>query len=234
MHSPNQEFFTLSLIRLVGYGLLGLTLIDFISIILPLQLMNSAWELQTIGAFVERVPVPLLGIVFIYYGERNYRVPIEFLLLKLLSYLSLTLAILFLLIVPLAINNTIRIDLNNNAVINRELFVKVERINQFKNKITEANSPAEIQAILQKQSARGKIPEAINTQEIKDNIIKELKNTEDKLRAETKTIRSQKRWNLLKNSIKWNLGALIASCLFFVIWKDTLWARLLKLEEDED
>jgi hypothetical protein len=139
-----------------------------------------------------------------------------------------------LLIVPLAINNTIRIDLNNNAVINRELFVKVERINQFKNKITEANSPAEIQAILQKQSARGKIPEAINTQEIKDNIIKELKNTEDKLRAETKTIRSQKRWNLLKNSIKWNLGALIASCLFFVIWKDTLWARLLKLEEDED
>ncbi|AFZ36285.1 hypothetical protein Sta7437_2760 [Stanieria cyanosphaera PCC 7437] len=232
MQSPNQEFFTFSLIRLVGYGLLGLTFIDFISIILPLQLMNSVWELQTMGAFIERIPVPLLGIAFIYYGERNYRAPIENLLLRWLSYFSLILAIFFLLMVPLGINNTVRIELTNNAVINRELVAKVEQIDKFRNKMTAANSSAEIQAILQKQSYQGKLPDKINAQEIKEQIILELNNTEKDLRKEIEAVRSKKRWDLLKKSIKWNLGALVASCLFFVIWKDTLWARLERREDD--
>jgi hypothetical protein len=232
MQSPNQEFFTLSLIRLVGYGLLGMTAIDFISIILPFHLMNSAWELQTMGAFVERIPVPLLGIVFVYYGERSYRSPIEHLLLKWFSYLSLTFAILFLLMVPLGINNTVRINLSNNAVINQELFAKTEQIKDFKDKITATNSSEEIKAIVQKQSYRGKLSDSANIQEFKDSIFKELNNTEDKLRAEVETIRSQKFGDLLKNSIKWNLGALIASCLFFFIWKDTIWARLERREDD--
>jgi hypothetical protein len=232
MQSPNQEFFTLSLIRLVGYGLIGMTAIDFVSIILPLQLMNSAWELQTMGAFVERIPVPLLGIAFVYYGERSYRSPIEHLILKWFSYLSLTLAILFLLMVPLGINNTVRINLGNNAAINQELFVKTEQIKNFKDKVTAANSLEEVKAILQQQSYRGKLTKSANAQEIKDTIFKDLQNTEDKLRANVESIRDRKFWDLLKNSIKWNLGALIASCLFFFIWKDTIWARLEKIEDD--
>ncbi|BAU63915.1 hypothetical protein STA3757_12840 [Stanieria sp. NIES-3757] len=232
MQSLNQDVFTLSLIRLVGYGLLGMTLIDFISLILPLQLMNSAWELQTMGAFIERIPVPLLGIAFIYYGKRSYRAPIENLLLKWLSYFSLILAILFLLMIPLAISNTIRINLGNNAVINQEIFVKVQQIDKFKDKITAAKSSTEIQAILQQQSYQGTIPDTFNVQEIQEPIIKELNNTEKKLRNEIESVRATKRWDLLKKSIKWNLGALITSCLFFVIWKDTFWARLEQLEDD--
>lgn len=232
MQSPNQDFFTFSLIRLVGYGLLGLTLIDFISLILPLQLMDSVWELQTMGAFIERIPVPLLGIAFIYYGERSYRAPIENFLLRWLSYLSLILGIFFLLMIPLGINNTVRIALTNNAIINQELFTKVEQIDKFKNKMTAANSPAEIQAVLQKQSYQGKLPDAINAEKFKAQFIKELNNTENDLRKQIEAVRSKKRWELLKKSIKWNLGALIASCLFFVIWKDTLWARLEQREDD--
>jgi hypothetical protein len=30
---------------------------------------------------------------------------------------------------------------------------------------------------------------------------------------------------LLKNSVKWNLGALVSAALFFNIWKTTSWAR---------
>jgi hypothetical protein len=232
MQSPNQQFFTISLVRLVGYGLVAMTAIDFLSIIMPLQLMNSAWELQTIGAFVERIPVPLLGIVFIYYGERCYRSPIERSLLKWFSYLSLTLAISFLLMVPLSINNTIRINIGNNAVINRELFAKTEQIKNVKDKIKAANSPEELRAIVQQPFYRAKIADSTNVQEIKDTIFKDLKNTEDKLRAEGEQIRSQKRGDLLKNSIKWSLGALIASCMFFFIWKDTIWARIEKIEDN--
>ncbi len=54
-----------SLFRLVGYGLLVLALFDLIHILIPLQLMNPMWEFQTVGALVERVPVPLLQGYFI-------------------------------------------------------------------------------------------------------------------------------------------------------------------------
>ena len=75
--SPKQELFSLSLLRLVGYGLLAIALIEFINLIIPPRLMNPAWELQTIGAFVEQIPVLLLAMVLIYCGERSYRAPVE-------------------------------------------------------------------------------------------------------------------------------------------------------------
>ena len=31
--------------------------------------MNPAWEFQTFGGLVERVAVPLIGLVFVFYGK---------------------------------------------------------------------------------------------------------------------------------------------------------------------
>jgi hypothetical protein len=234
MRSPNQELFSLSLIRLVGYGLMVLTLVDFIFIIFPLRLMDPAWELQTIGAFVERIPIPLLGMAFIFFGERTYRAPIETLLLKWLSWLSLMLTISFFLMVPLGINDTIRVSYNNNARVNSQVLPKIDEIRQFKGKLNEANSPDQIRAIVQKQTSSGNIATAVDTEKLKNNILQELKRTEENLRSQAEQTRSGQHIALLKNATKWNLGALIASCLFFFIWKDTLWARLEQNVESGD
>lgn len=54
-------------LRWVGYGLLLLALFDTIEVLTPPQFTNPAWEFQTIGALVERVPVPLLGLVLVFF-----------------------------------------------------------------------------------------------------------------------------------------------------------------------
>ncbi len=223
---PNQELFSLSLLRLVGYGLLAIALVEFINLIIPPRLMNPAWELQTIGAFVERIPVPLLAMVLIYYGERSYRAPVERLLLKWLSWLSLALAVFFLLMIPLSINNTFRIHYNNNAQVNLQLTQQLDQIKEFKDGLTEATSLDQIRGVLQNQAPQVNIADSSDPQQLKDRFIQNIKRTENSLRSRAQAIRSGQRLALLKNSIRWNLGALIASFLFFRIWQSTLWARL--------
>ena len=50
-----------SILRLVGYGLLLITVVNISFLLIPLQLMNPLWEFQTVGAIVERTPFSILG-----------------------------------------------------------------------------------------------------------------------------------------------------------------------------
>ena len=223
----NQQAFSLSIIRLVGYGLFLMALIDFVILIIPPQLMNPAWELQIIGALVERIPVTLLGIALIYYGERSDRNPIEVFLLKWLSWLSLILAIFFFLSIPLSISNSVRIYQKQTAQVNLQVTQRVDPINKFKQQLKSANSPEQIQIIIQSQARqRVNIPDSVDTNKLKNNLLKNVTKQEKQMRSQAKKISSARLSTILKNCIKWNLGSLVAACIFLFIWKSTLWARI--------
>lgn len=73
LQNQERQVFSSGILRLVGYGLLVMAIIDVFFLVIPPQLMNPLWEFQTVGAIVERIPVTLLGIVLIYYDERGDR-----------------------------------------------------------------------------------------------------------------------------------------------------------------
>ena len=225
--SQDRQIFSSGILRLVGYGLLTMALVDFIFLLIPFKLMNPAWEFQTMGAIVERIPVTLLGMMLVYYGERDYRAPIERFLLRWLSRLSLVAAILLVLMIPLSITKSFRIYYQHNAGINAQVVSKVDVLQSFKQQLETANSSQEIEGIIAKQSQKPiNIPESVDPQKLKTDIINSLQENQDRLRDRAKSLRSEQKGMLLKNCIKWNLGALISACLFFFIWKSTLWARL--------
>lgn len=222
-----QQVFSFSVIRLVGYGLFLMAIIDFISLIIPPQLMNPAWELQTTGALVERIPVTLLGVALIYYGERNDRTPIEKFLLKWLSWLSLVLAIVFFLLIPLSISNSIRIYHSYNARVNLQVTQKISPINKFRQQLKLAKSPEQIQNILQAQARRRiDIPTSVDVNSLKEDLLENITKKEKDLQVKAKEIRSEKTHKIIKNCLKWNLGAFISAFIFLFIWKNTLWARI--------
>jgi hypothetical protein len=64
---------SMNIFRVLGYGLLLLALFDILEMFIPPGFMNPAWEFQTFGALVERVPVPLIGFVLVFYGEKYSR-----------------------------------------------------------------------------------------------------------------------------------------------------------------
>ncbi len=229
-----RQVFSSGILRLVGYGLLVMAIIDLLFLLIPPQLMNPLWEFQTMGAIVERIPVTLLGIVLVYYGEKSDRAPIETLLLKILSWLSLVAAIFLLLMVPLNITNSFRIYYQQNATVNAQSVSQKDAIEKFKEELEAANSKAEIGELLQQQAKQQvNIPDSVNTTKLKTDLLANLQNNQEQIASQAQSFRTEKRSWLLKNCLKWNLGAIIASILFWLIWKSTAWARLeIDLNED--
>ncbi len=86
-----DQGFSIYRLRWIGYGLLILSLLDTIAVLIPANFGNRLWELQTIGAVVERVPVPLLAMALIFFGEGYDRRGLEDIFLKVLSWVCLLL-----------------------------------------------------------------------------------------------------------------------------------------------
>lgn len=217
-----------SILRWLGYGLLLFTIFDWVDTLTPLQFMNPLWEFQTIGSFVEKVVVPLLGFVLIFTGANAGRRGWELRLIPFLSWLTLILGILYCLMVPLGVINTVRINEINTTQFTSQLDKQMAQIQTVKSQLSTVNNEAELQVLIATLQ-KGGIAITPNPGQSLENIKKDLTlfvtGSEEKLKAQVKEARSNQQLGLLKRSIKWNVGALIAGVWFIGIWRMTDWAR---------
>ena len=220
-----ERIFSASILRLLGYGILLMAVVNISFLLIPLQLMNPLWEFQTVGAIVERMPFILLGIVLVYCGERSNCASIELSVLKGLSWFSLISAIVLLLIIPLNINNSLRIYYQTNAIDDAQFISQQDTIKQFQEQLTLANSKEEITAILQQKTPNINISDSIDIEDLKNSIIVILQDYRSSIASQIQTFGEQKRSLLIKNCFKWDIGALISAILFLLIWKSTDWTR---------
>ncbi|NJL81535.1 MAG: hypothetical protein HC874_30235 [Richelia sp. SL_2_1] len=218
---------SLSIVRWVGYGLLILALFDVIEMFVPASFMNPNWEFQTFGALVERVAVPLIAFVFIFLAGLNERDKKEIIILKILSWLTLLLGIIYFITVPLGIINTVRIHKQNNQQITVRLNQQKSVIEQVKKGLDGPVTEAQMQQFLARLNG-GRAPEIKSPEELqqaKQQLSTFINQGESELENQVKVARSNQRLNLLKKSVKWNLGALVAGALFITIFRSTAWAR---------
>ncbi|MEL6440874.1 MAG: HpsJ family protein [Cyanobacteria bacterium J06621_8] len=226
LQDREQQVFSSRMLHFVGYGLLLMAFIDQLFLVIPSQVMEPLWRFQTMGAIVERVPIIFLGLVLVYYGETSDRIAGEKLVLKLLSWCSLLAAILMMLTIPLSIGTGVLLDQQQNATVDVQFVSQQDALEQFQAQLKTAKSKDEIQAILQQQGNQGvNIPDSVDTKQLKQSIIASLQNNQENLTNQAQAFRREKRSLLIKQCLKWNLGALIASILLFLIWKSTAWSR---------
>jgi hypothetical protein len=212
---------SMTIFRMLGYGLLLLALFDIIEMFIPPNFMNPSWEFQTFGAMVERVPVPLIGLVMVFYGELHSRAKWELLTLKFLSWLTLLVAIVFLLLIPLAIGNTVRLSKQSSAQITTLSQQQISQAEQVEKQLSQA-TPEQVENFLKSQ---GRSSDSKNPQELKGQILSGVSKAKEQIKTQAKVTESSQRLNLLKSSVKWNLGALVSAALFISLWKATRWAR---------
>ncbi|MGB3756691.1 MAG: HpsJ family protein [Rivularia sp. (in: cyanobacteria)] len=218
---------SLPIIRWIGYGLLILALFDVIEMFIPARFMNPNWEFQTIGALVERVAVPLIGFAFVFLAGLNERGKKEGIILKFLSWLTLLLGIIYFITVPLGVINTVRIHKQNNNQITVRLNQQKTVIEQVKKNLDGPVTEAQMQQLLARLNG-GNAPEIKSPEELqqaKQQLSTFINKGESALETQVQSARSNQSLNLLKKSVKWNLGALIAGALFITIWRSTAWAR---------
>ena len=218
---------SLPIVRWVGYGLLILALFDVIEMFVPANFMNPNWEFQTFGALVERVAVPLIAFVFIFLAGLNERDKKEKIILKILSWLTLLLGIIYFITVPLGIINTVRIHKQNNEQITAKFKQQKSVIEQVKKGLDGPVTEAQMQQFLARLNG-GSAPEIKSPEELqqaKQQISAFVNKGESELEKQVQVARSNQRLNLLKKSVKWNLGALVAGALFITIFRSTAWVR---------
>jgi hypothetical protein len=156
-------------------------------------------------------------MVLVYYQQSD-RTWVEVTVLKTLSWLALASAILLLAIIPLNISNS---WLYYRQIMPSEVTVdRHDLIQQFKEQLEIANSQAEIGAVLQQQVAPIDISKLVNVQQLKDNILTDLSGDRNTI-ISPRAFLAEKRSMLLKNCLRWNLGALVASTLFFTFWQSS-------------
>ena len=213
------------LLPLLGYGLLGFALFDYIHIVFPPRFTNPEWEFQTIGAMVEHVAAPLLGLLFVFYRNQGYIFKLEKIILGFLSWISLLVGLLYVLMVPLGVADTWRIYQANNNQIAAQVSQQSQQFQQMKGKLNQAKTDQQIKQLLASGAPQGRSPEIKNPQAFKDELLTQVSQSEQRMQLQANSARTNQRQALFKNSVKWNLGAVLAGTLFIWIWQLTDWAR---------
>lgn len=207
--------------RYIGYGMMALVLIDWLTILVPPSLFNPVWEFQTFGSLVDRAPLLLVAILFIFYGGAQARRKGEDLFLKALSWGCLLLSVLFLLSVPLGIVNTLRINNENTQVLTAQYDQELAQAEQFENELRNT-SPSELIDLVEQE---GIAVETNDPSNLKEALLAQVSERKTALEQNFQRTQASDRRILLKNSVKWNLGALIIAALLFTLWRTTDWAR---------
>ena len=219
-----EQGFSIYRLRWVGYGLLILSLLDMIAVLTPAKFGNRLWELQTIGALVERIPVPLLAMALIFFGEDYDRRRFEDIFLKILSWVCLLLALIFILMLPLGIFGTISVNNQNNQQITTQANQQLAQLQQVEERLNKG-SPEDLRNLAGELTRLGVPADTQNPQQLKEQILSRITPAKERLQTQSAAVQSNQRLALFKNAVKWLLGALISAVLFFMMWRGTDWAR---------
>lgn len=206
------------LFRVVGYGLLLLTLFDVVSAIIPPQFSNPGWQFQTAGGFVERSAVPLIGFILVFFDGQDARKKRELLVLRLLSWIALLTGVFYLaLVIIFFITPPTLNDLAQKQV-NAQFEPRIAQAKQIQAQL-KTLQPAQIEAAMKANRIAGD-PQAFKAAQEQNAVT-----TEKNLTLQSTLTSSGQRLALIKNAVKWALGALVTGVLFIRIWAGTAWAR---------
>jgi hypothetical protein len=214
----NPQIFV-NLLRPIGYGLLILVAFDAIATLIPPRFFSPSWEFNTIGSLVNRVPVILLGFGMVFYGSREAKTKIDKITWQVLRWLALIVAILFLLMAPLLVVNSFRLKNQTDTQVTTEVTQQLARLDRLENQVKAGNSIQIRDSILQinpQLNLNDKTPDEIKTQLLKE-IITGKKNARQTVEQRWQSNRIE----LVKNTVKWFMGAMVGTTLLFWIWRFT-------------
>jgi len=211
-------------LRWIGYGLLLFFGIELGRILIPPRLLNPVWEFEAIGALVDRAAIPLLGMGLVFFGEHYGRKRAEKPLLWLTSWGAALLALMFLLMVPLGVVNTLRITTQTNQQLVTQAEQQQAQLQQLQSRV-EASTPETLQSLVEQLNRAGVTLESNDPLALKTEVATRIDALQTQINRQVEMTQAAQFRRLLKSSVKWNLGALIASVLFGMIWRTTRWAR---------
>ncbi len=217
-----------TMIRVIGYFILALTLLGFLNILIPPKFFKPIWEFQAIGQLVDQVWGLLIAFAMIFFFREGIDIKYSTSrILSILSWLALILGIFYFILVPLAIFDFVKISQNiksNNTVQVAQLNTNIEKAQQ---QIAQSTSAQELFNL-----ARRVNPEAINgldpnnIEHLKEQLKNELQTLQIKLNKENSSNFKDRMIGLYKKAFNNLIGSILSGTCLVLIWRFTRWARL--------
>lgn len=213
------------LVALVGYVILGLIFFDYLNLLIPPQLFDPSWELETIGKFIETIWILLLGFMLVFFRTQQRHIKkTELKLLSFLSRTTLIIAIICFLTAPLLMGNALRIERNAKNQMYAQLTNQNEQVEQVFSEINKARD-SEINTLLK----RNRITPSKSVAESKKRLIDAVRQQQQIKNQQVKQVLKREQLTLFKTTFKWAISAIIAGIALVSIWKYTSWTRTIKL-----
>ncbi|GAB4534782.1 MAG: hypothetical protein Tsb0014_21220 [Pleurocapsa sp.] len=209
-------------ISLSGYILLALTLIDYIFLIVPPRLFNPAWELNVIGHLIESVWAPILGFLLILFRMPDQKIYTgELKRLSIISKLALLVAIIYFLLIPLIISDTARIYRDRNHQFSSLITQQQTQLSKIEQQLGNLSDTQVTQAF-----GKSSVVSPNDSGEImREKLLKKFQLEQSNNRSKVAQNKRQSNVSLVKNSVKWGIGALLSGLFFVYIWSNSKWTR---------
>ena len=203
-------------LRLTGYVLLALSAFDVAAIVFPPDFFNPYWEFNTLGKLVERVPVPLIGLSLVFYGGLRYRRAFEKFCLRPFALIAVVVGIGYLLLIPLGISDSIRLQHSDQARQSLQEDQQRTRYRKLEQQITNA-SPNKVVPLAVRWQLVPLENEQGDPETVRTTALSQLKKNQLAQQKQSLADRQARRQQHLKNSVKWVTGALLAgTCLIYI------------------
>lgn len=217
-----------SLINQIGYSILLFSAIDFAVILIPFRVTNPAWELEAIKQLINQAIVLLVALVLVFYRPMNISRKLTKLVLAALSWLSLVLGIIYLLLLPLAMVNVGRVtliqqnNLNNRLTQEQRVFdEQAKRVSRPGITEQELQGWAQIARLTPASLARDKAANISLQQSILNQFQAGREATTQRTQQNLSSLQKQS----LKETISIILRGLIVAVSLIWIWFSSGWAR---------
>ncbi len=225
--SNSTEVITANLLRFAGYGLLLLAFANFVDALVPPKFgQDATWEFSTLAKLVGTSPVPIIGLILIFYGESAARSAFGKNILKFLSWLSLLLSILYVVMLLIGISATIRINNDNTTKASFALSQQITQFTTAKENLKNTNDAnlLKVAELLEKRSPNIKLNKT-NPTELRTQIETEIVKNENEAKATVAESQNRASNQLKKQAAKSYFEAIVSAFVLFGIWNQTKWAR---------
>jgi len=224
----NTLLWTVRPFRWIGWLFLVLSAMDLAGLLIDLEFMNPASELKVIEGLIDRIPIPLLGIAFAFWGGGFQRTALELLLLKGLTWVSLVLGVLLLALAPLALVDGNRLDAARVASLQAEQQQLSAGTSQIEARLEAVGSAEAMQGLLQQISGRPvRVGPDVSLDQVRAVAVQQIaqaRAAKENQIDEALTTGRAKYW---MTTLKWSLGALLSGIIFIMVWRMTRWVRLI-------
>jgi hypothetical protein len=209
-------------LRTVGYILLLLAIVDAVDSLVPPEFMNPNWEFATIGKFVERSPVSLIGLGLVFYRGKRFRRRLERALLKPICVLAIGIGILYCLTIPLTLGDGMRLQEQSVEQAGQARSQQLAQLKTLEKSIQTA-SVAQLQRLATTIDAQKVLGLPTSEPALRADLISRLQTVRDNNLQQSAEVTRKRLLTLRKTVAKWVIGALLAGIGFiylgYVSWR---------------